>query len=90
MKMSNDHIKKKFDDINDKIDFMIEFCHKLQQENKELVLKVRGLESDLDTKNDTEKHFSEQDVLIQSKIDGLLKKLNSFSNSTPGEYSSNL
>ncbi len=83
--MGNDHIKKKFDDISDKIDFMIEFCHKLKQENKELVLKVRGLESELDTKKDTEKQFSEQDVLIQSNIDGLLKKLDYFSHSSPGE-----
>ncbi len=88
--MGNKGIKQKFDDINDKIDFMIEFCHELQQENKELVLKIRGLESELDTKDKTEKQFSEQDELIQSKIDGLLKKLNYFSNSAPGEYSSNL
>ena len=88
--MGNKGIKQKFDDINDKIDFMIEFCHELQQENKELVLKIRGLESELATKDDTEKQFSEQDELIQSKIDGLLKKLNYFSNSAPGEYSSNL
>jgi uncharacterized coiled-coil DUF342 family protein len=90
MEMGNERIKQKFDDINDKIDFMIEFCHELPQENKELVLKIRGLESELDTKNETEKQFSEQDELIQSKIDGLLKKLNYFSNSAPGEYSSNL
>ncbi|MBU0463638.1 MAG: cell division protein ZapB [Proteobacteria bacterium] len=90
MKMGNERIKQKFDDINDKIDFMIEFCHELQQENKELVLKIRGLESELATKDDTEKQFSEQDELIQSKIDGLLKKLNYFSNSASGEYSSNL
>lgn len=90
MKMGNEHIKQKFDDINDKIDFMIEFCHELQQENKELVLKIRGLESELATKDETEKEFSEQDELIQSKIDGLLKKLNDFSNSASGEYSSNL
>ncbi len=90
MKMGNEHIKQKFDDINDKIDFMIEFCHELQQENKELVLKIRGLESELATKDETEKQFSEQDELIQSKIDGLLKKLNDFSNSASGEYSSNL
>ena len=88
--MGNKGIKQKFDDINDKIDFMIEFCHELQQENKELVLKIRGLESELATKDDTEKQFSEQDELIQSKIDGLLKKLNYFSNSASGEYPSNL
>ena len=87
--MGNDRINKKFDDVNDKIDFMIEFCHELQRENKELVLKIKGLESQLDMKNETEKQFSEQDVLIQSKIDGLLKKLDYFSDNASGEYSSN-
>jgi len=90
MKMGNDTINKKFDDIDDKIDFMIEFCHELQKENKELVIKIKGLESELNVKNETEKQFSKQDVLIQSKIDGLLKKLNYFSNSSPGEHLSNL
>ncbi|MBT3177297.1 MAG: DUF904 domain-containing protein [Desulfobacula sp.] len=90
MKMGNDTINKKFDDIDDKIDFMIEFCHELQKENKELVIKIKGLESELNVKNETEKQFSKQDVLIQSKIDGLLKKLNYFSNSASGEYPSSL
>ena len=54
------------------------------------MLKIRELESELDTKSEAEKQFSGQDALIQSKIDGLLKKLNYFSNSSPGEYSSNL
>ena len=88
--MDNERIKNKFDDIGDKIDFMIEFCQELQQENKELVLKIRDLESELDTKSEAEKQFSGQDALIQSKIDGLLKKLNYFSNSSPGEHLSNL
>ncbi len=88
--MGNDIIKKKFDDIDGKIDFMMGFCHKLQNENKELVLKIKDLESELDNKKDTEEQFSEQDALIQSKIDGLLKKLDYFSNSSPGDYPSNL
>jgi predicted nuclease with TOPRIM domain len=86
MKMGNDRIKKKFDDIDGKIDFMIEFCHELQQENKELVLKIKDLEAELDKKNENEEQFSEQDALIQSKIDGLLKKLNYFSTSSTNEY----
>ena len=90
MKLGNGLIKKKFDDIDGKIDFMIGVCHKLQQENKELVLKIRASELELDKKNETEELFSEQEALIQSKIDGLLKKLNYFSNSASGEYSSNL
>lgn len=88
--MGNDFIKKKFDNIDGKIDFMIEFCHTLQLENKELLLKIMGLEAELDKKNKTEEQFSEQEALIQSKIDGLLKKLNYFSNSTPADYQSTL
>jgi hypothetical protein len=90
MKLGNDRIKKKFDDIDGKIDFMIEFCQTLQLENKALLLRVKSLEADLDKKNKTEEHFSEQEALIQSKIDGLLTKLNAFSNNTSEEYSSNL
>ena len=88
--MGNDFIKKKFDNIDGKIDFMIEFCHALQLENKELLLKNMGLEAELDKKNKTDEQSSEQEALIQSKIDGLLKKLNYFSNSAPGNYQSTL
>ena len=76
--MGNDFIKKKFDNIDGKIDFMIEFCHTLQLENKELLLKNMSLEAELDKKNKTDEQSSEQETLIQSKIDGLLKKLNYF------------
>jgi len=88
--LDNDFIKKKFDNIDGKIDFMIEFCHTLQLENKELLLKNMDLEAELDKKNETDEQSSEQEALIQSKIDGLLKKLNYFSNSVPGDYQSTL
>ncbi|WP_299979592.1 DUF904 domain-containing protein [Desulfobacula sp.] len=86
MNLGNDLIKKKFDDIDGKIDSMRELCHTLQQENKGLILKIKDLEAELDKKNETEEQFSEQEALVQSKIDGLLKKLNYFSNSAPGDY----
>jgi len=89
MKLDNDFIKK-FDDIDGKIDFMIEYCHTLRLENKELLLKITGLEAELDKKNESDIQFLEQDAMVQSKIDGLLKKLNDFSNSAPGEYQSTL
>lgn len=88
--MGNDRIKKMFDDIDGKVDFLIERCHTLQSENKELILKIRNVEAELNKKADTDELFSEQEALIQSKIDGLLTKLNYFSNSATGEYSSNL
>jgi len=88
--LGNDLIKKKFDDIDKKIDFMREFCRTLQQGNKELISKNKNLEAELDKRNETEERFSEQEALIQSKIDGLLKKLDYFSNSTPDDYQSNM
>ena len=47
-------LKKKFDDIDGKIDFMIEYCHTLQLENKELLLKITNLEAELDGKNESD------------------------------------
>ena len=89
MKLSNE-IKNKFDDLDEKIDFVIELCQTLQQENSELMLKIKDLETQLDKKNVVEEEFSEQEALIQSKIDGLLKKLNYFSNGVSGDYPSRL
>ncbi len=86
--MGNDEIKNKFDDIDGKIDFLIELCNTLHLKNKELIIKIKGLEDEIAEKNQTEEKFSEQEALIQSKIDGLLTKLNSFSG-TSDEYSSN-
>ncbi len=83
MKLGNDLFKKKFDDIDGKIDFLIELCNTLQLENKELTLKINDLEAELELKSRTEVTFSEQEVLIQSKIDGLLGKLNEFSKPDP-------
>lgn len=73
-------IENKFDDINSKIDFMIELYQELQVENRELLNKIKRLEEDLETRISAEKNFSEQDILAHSKIDSLLKKLDDFSN----------
>jgi predicted nuclease with TOPRIM domain len=85
MKLGNDVIKNKFDDIDIKVDFLIELCQTLQIENSELSSQIKELETDLAQKNETEKMNSEQETLIQSKIDGLLSKLDSFSNNLPPE-----
>lgn len=78
--MGNDVIKNKFDDIDIKVDFLIELCQMLQVENLELSSKIKDLETELARKNETEELNAEQEALIQSKIDGLLIKLDSFSN----------
>lgn len=77
--MDNEFLDSKFNDIDDKVDFLIELCQTLQIENTELMSKIKLLESDLDKKNETEERYAEQQAIIRSKIDGLLSKLNNFS-----------
>lgn len=81
MKLGNDLIKNKFDDIGNKVDELIEICRTLRSENQELLLRIKQLEEDLDKKTQTEEKFSEQEAVIQSKIEGLLTKLDSFARS---------
>jgi hypothetical protein len=81
MKLGNDLIQRKFDDIGNKVDQLLEVCRTLQTENQELILRIKQLESDLEESVQTEERFSEQEAVIQSKIDGLLTKLDSFTRS---------
>jgi len=82
----NNDIKNKFDELYGKIDFVIEQCQTLQQENSELMSKIEVLESELDKKSVLEEQSSAQEALIQSKIDELVKKLNYFSNDLSGDF----
>ena len=79
--MGNDLLQKKFDDIDGKIDFLIENCRSLQSENQALKLEIERLEAELDKTTASKIQYSENEAVIQSKIDGLLGKLNQFSNS---------
>jgi len=76
--LGNDLIKNKFDDIDKKVDDLLETCRMLRTENQELTGRIKQLESDLAEKIQTESRFSEQEAEIQTKIDGLLTKLDSF------------
>ena len=77
--MENEAIDKKFDDIDEKVDFIIELCQTLQAENAELTSKVEILESELREKREKATLQSEQQTAIQVKIDKLLSKLDNFS-----------
>lgn len=52
--MENEAIDKKFNDIDEKVDFIIELCQTLQAENAELTSKVEILESELKEKREKE------------------------------------
>lgn len=77
--MDNEILDNKFADIDEKIDFLVELCQSFQLENIELKKKVEHLEAELNKKNETEERNAEQQAVIRSKIDGLLEKLNNFS-----------
>lgn len=77
--MDNEILDNKFADIDEKIDFLVELCQSFQLENIELKNKVERLEAELNKKNETEERNVEQQAVIRSKIDGLLEKLNNFS-----------
>ncbi len=77
--MEKEVIDKKFNDIDEKVDFIIELYQTLQAENVELTSKLEVLESKLKEKDEKELQDSEQQVAIQAKVDGLLSKLDKFS-----------
>lgn len=76
--MGNEQIHNTFDEIDKKVDKLLERCRSLQLENQDLILRIKHLESDLDEKIQIEAQTSEQEAVIQSKIDGLLTKLDGF------------
>jgi len=90
MKLGNESIENKFDDIEIRVDFLIELCRTLQDDNKILISKVDALELELDKKSKTEEVYEEQESLVQSKIDGLLTKLDSFADNLSSEDLSNV
>lgn len=77
--MESEQIDRKFNEIDEKVDFLIELCQTLQLENSELISKIENLENELDERNKSEERYAEQQAVIRSKIDGLLSKLNNFS-----------
>jgi regulator of replication initiation timing len=79
VELEKELIDKKFNDIDEKVDFIIELCHTLQAENVQLTSKLGAVESELTKKEVQEEQYNEQKTAIQARIDGLLSKLDNFS-----------
>lgn len=77
--MDNDVIISQFDDIEEKVEFLIELCQSLEATNSELQEKIQKLEQELQGKAEVESRYTEQKALIRSKIDSLMAKLDNFS-----------
>ena len=73
--MDNEFILKQFEEIEKKVENLINVCKSLKTTNLELRNKVERLEEELQGKVETENNYAQEKALIRSKIDSLLEKL---------------
>lgn len=81
--MEREFILQQFEEIERKVDRLIEACNRYEKANSELKEKIRLLEEELQSKVEAENQNKADKDLIRSKIDTLLEKLAEFSTSQP-------
>ena len=69
-----------FEELEHKVDKLIEVCKSYETANAELANKIKRLEEELQTRVEAENTFKEERTVIRSKIDNLLSRLEDFSN----------
>ena len=79
--MDNDFVLKQFEEIEQKVESLIENCNAQVAANSELKNKLIRLEEEIQGKVEAEKNYAEEKALIRSKIDGLLARLDNISES---------
>ena len=79
--MDNVLILRHFEEIEQKVDRLIEVCKSQEATNLELKNKIKSLEEELQGKVEAESNYAEEKILIRSKIDGLLARLDEISRS---------
>jgi len=68
-------IFSQFNQIEQKVEQLIQVCKGLENDNLALKGKIARLEEDLQAKVEAETNFARERELIRARIDGLLKKL---------------
>ena len=77
--MDNQFILKQFEEVEQKVERLIEICNALEATSLEQKNKIKSLEEEIQGKVETERSYAEEKALIRSKIDGLLVKLDEIS-----------
>ena len=77
--MTNEFVLKQFDEIEQKVERLIEICNALEATNLEQKNKIKSLEEEIQGKVEAERSYAEEKALIRSKIDGLLTRINEIS-----------
>ena len=73
--MSDELVFRQFEEIEQKLERLIEICKAHEATNLELKLKIKNLEEEIQGKVEAEKSYAEEKALIRSKIDGLLARI---------------
>ena len=73
--MDNELLLGRFEEIEKKVEKLIEICKSLEVTNLKLSDKIKSLEEELQGKIEAETIFADEKALIRSKIDNLLVRL---------------
>ena len=77
--MNNELLLNQFEEIERKVERLIDLRKTHEATNLELNNKIKRLEEELQGKVEADRNYVEEKALIRSKIDGLLAKLNDLS-----------
>ena len=73
--MSDELVFRQFEEIEQKLERLIEICKAHEATNLELKLKIKNLEEEIQGKVEAERSYAEEKALIRSKVDGLLARI---------------
>lgn len=73
--MDNEFIIGQFEEIEKKVERLIDVCKSLEATNLELENKNKKLEEEIQSKTEAEKNYAREKTLIRSKVDNLLARL---------------
>jgi cell division protein ZapA (FtsZ GTPase activity inhibitor) len=64
-----------FETIEKRLDALIKICKDKDNQNKELIFRIKKLEEELRTKVEAEQRYAEEKALVRSRVDQLLMRL---------------
>ena len=73
--MDTELVLMQFEEVEQKIEQLIENCNSLKITNSEIKDRVEYLEKELQEKIEIENRYTKERELVSSKIDGLLNRL---------------
>ena len=79
MILDNEFILKQFEEIERRVEKLIDICNALEATNLDQKNKIKSLEEEIQGKVEAERSYAEEKALIRSKIDGLLTRINEIS-----------